>query len=365
MKLYATRTPVGVDLTASMVTCVRAERASGARASGAVGRVVSYAMAQRTSQDLAEAAALVAGLIRRQDMGTRRVVISAPEERLLTSIMELPARSSGAPIEMLAASELARTHRVEASSLQVAAWELPLQTRAGEGVRWLVAALPKQDGSDLVNAMQGEGLIVDAIDLRSLAVARACGADMDDADALTPILQLERCGHSVAVVFGGELVYERRLESPQLRGAIALIERAGITDRQLALDVLRGARADGAALEEGLHDLASQVELAISRHATELLQQVRLSIAYVAQMIPQSALRRVLLTGELAGVRPIAGAVSEGLALETRVVGARMAEGADRAVRPELACAMGLALSDSGAALVGEPGAAAGAKEAA
>ncbi len=363
MRLYATRTAVGVDLTASMVTCVRAERAGGSGASRAPARVVAHATAQRTSQDLAEAAALVAGLIRRQDMGTRRVVISAPEDRLLTSIMELPARSSGAPIEMLAAGELARTHKVDAASLQISAWELPLQTRAGEGVKWLVAALPKEDGADLVNAMQHEGLIVDAIDLRALSVARACAADIDEPDALTPILQLERSGPSLAVVFGGELVYERRLESPQLRGAIGMIERAGITDRRLALDVLRGAMADGAALEDGLHDLASQVELAISRHVSELLQQVRLSIAYVAQMIPQSELRRVLLTGELAGIGSITGAVTQGLMLECRVVGAQMADGGVGASRPDLTCALGLALSESGAALAGDPGA--GAKEAA
>ncbi len=350
MRIPNSRTPVGVDLTPSSVMCVRAEWA------GRTGRVHAYALAPRTSQDLDETAALVAGLIQRHDMGTRRVVLSAPEDRLLTGVLELPARASGAPIELLAANELARTHKVDAASLQLAAWELPLQQRAGEGASWLVTALPKDHGAALTRAMEGAGLIVEAIDLRSLSVARACGADIDTPDALTPILQLERAGHSIAVVFGGEMVYERRLEGPQLRSAINMIEKAGVTDFDLTIDLLRGSTISGGPLEDGLLDLASQVQLALSRHATELLQQLRLSIAYVAQMIPQAALNRVLITGELARCAPITGPVSEGLTLECRVCGPIMsragtgvaaAAAADDTgvVHPELTCALGLALS--------------------
>ena len=353
MRIARPRTPIGVDLTPSSVTCVRAEWAGG------TGRVIASAIAPRTSQDLDETALLVAGLIRRHDMGTRRVILNAPEERLLTSVMELPARSSGAPIELLAAGELARTHKVDPASLQLAAWELPLQQRAGEGARWLVTALPKDEGAALTRAMEAAGLIVEAIDLRSLSVARACNADIDVPDALTPILQLERAGHSVGVVFGGELVYERRLEGVQLRGVVSMIEKAGITDRQLSLDLLRGSTASGGSLEDGLLDLLSQVQLALSRHAVELLQQLRLSIAYVAQMIPQAALNRVLITGELARCAPVAGAVSEGLTLECRVAGPLVADvgsagGAGGVVCPELTCALGLALSAGAGASVKE-----------
>ncbi|CAN5852177.1 hypothetical protein BH11PLA1_BH11PLA1_12210 [soil metagenome] len=304
---------IGVDISARAICAVQLGegRAPALRAAACAARPLPAAFETD--------ARFCAGLLRRRGFAGNRIVLAAPTEKLLHATLELPPRSSGAPIEELAAAELGRIHRVEAAALQVSVCELPTSGKADQS-GYLAAALPSADGEALVAAFADEGLIVETIDLRLLAIARACARIAAAPGALTPVLLLEPEGHTLAALWKGQAIYERRLDAPELRAIDSILSEAHVGDAAVELEIMQGARRDGTALEPALAELAGTVHAVMTRHALELVNQLRLSLAYAAQLVPEAELNAITLIGPLAHVPAIAEVIERVLGLEVRVL---------------------------------------------
>lgn len=305
---------IGVDIAPRTMSLVQLQL-GGSRPRLAAHAVVPRAAGATPEQD----AALAAGICRRRGFVGRRVVVAAPQEKLISHELELPGRASGAPIEKLAAAELGRLHKLDPQALQVAAADLPLNNRGGDGSRYLATALPFADGEAVVTAFERAGLWVSAIDVRIFAMARACGSSVKGAsgrEPIVPVLCLEPDGHTLAAVWRGEAVYERKLEATELKAIDTLLRDHEIQEPAIYGDLVRGQCVNGFDLEPELAELSSGVQAVMQRHVAELLTQLRLSLAYVAQLVPDTELEGVTLIGELADVQPIVKAVGETLALK-------------------------------------------------
>lgn len=115
----------------------------------------------------------LAQAIERQGYVVRDVVLGAPSDRLAGAIIELPPRSSGAPIETLAKAELSKTVQGE---LEAFVWDLPPSRRA-RASEYLAIGLPHATAHELMAPFTKAGLDVVAIEPESSALQRITGAN--------------------------------------------------------------------------------------------------------------------------------------------------------------------------------------------
>lgn len=292
-------------------------------------------------------AQLVAGLLDRRDFVSRRVVIAAPGDSAFSAVLDLPPRSSAAPIDQLAAIELARTHKLDPKTLSVATWQLPIPTRAGEPAKHMAVALPSAAGERLVMAFESQGLFVEAIDARALAMARAITPRPDDEGCIIPILCADWHRATLTAVFQGEVFYERALETARFRALDAAVKATAIDSPAIIDELLAGSRSDGTPLEPTLAHLASSLTPLVISHAAELVDQLRLSLAYVAQLMPQAGLSRIELMGELACVPTLGQTIADALQLEVTLPDRAIIDSPSITHRAALGPALGLSLFNS------------------
>ncbi len=154
------------------------------------------------------------------------VVLGLPPERQLSVVAELPARSTGAPVDLLAREELARQARVSAEGVRSACWALP----GGAGARQrsetesvMVLGCLTDDAENLLVPMIEAGARVLALDTRSGALARCAGEMLGAGDGLWALLHVDPDATILVMMLGGVVVYERALPEGSVR---ALVERA-------------------------------------------------------------------------------------------------------------------------------------------
>ncbi len=111
--------------------------------------------------------------LQRQGVETRSVVIVAPSDRLANAIMELPPRSSGAPIETLARTEL---NKNVTGDLEVFVWDLP-PGRNARASEYLAIGLAHSVAMELMAPFLQAGLTVEAIEPEVTALERITGAN--------------------------------------------------------------------------------------------------------------------------------------------------------------------------------------------
>lgn len=291
-------TPIGIDVGAASTRAVQLRRA-GSRPVLVAAAEINRAEPGRP-MGAAEAERL-ADVLRRQGFHGSDCVIAAPQELLLTGVLDLPPRRSGAPVEQIAASELARTHKCDPSDLEIGLWEVraPAGQKFG-GAPCMVVAARASDIEAPAAAMESAGLQVVAVDAPALALQRAVEPGSPRAGAVVSV----GMGSSLVIaVRDGAVVLQRHLPE---HGAGQLVKALA---NRLAVDeatvgVLLAQRADLASPWADLDDAAA----AIRDFADSLWREIQLSLAYVSQKYPATpADETIAFVGagaELPGVAP-------------------------------------------------------------
>lgn len=344
----APRTPIGLDVGGRSVKAVQLERLKASTATDARWRVAAAALLPRESLaggtaappalSAAEAARLV-DVLERQGFTGRDVVASVPADRLLTSTLELPPRSSGVPLEQLARLELARSHKCAPDALEMDCWDLPTPARAGKASHVMAVGCSHAEANALLDPLEAAGLNVCALDAQTLALARACGPALAPPPALTAVLDLGWRSAVLALLHGGVVVYCRvfgdagvgRLQatlSDRLRidadVADYLLGEVGLAKRLAggpghAPD---GAAADGGADAGEGEDLRMPADArgTIIAHADAVLRELRVSFSYAAHQYANAAVSRCLVAGGGAGIPGLADYAAGVLGIDVRVV---------------------------------------------
>jgi hypothetical protein len=118
----------------------------------------------------APAARLVEALQRQGMSRPARCAVAPPETAVMTSVLELPPRSSGAPIESIAAGEMSRGRNSE--PLEVAAWELPsTRPSAAAATEYIVVGVLREPAMATVAALSSCGIVVDIMDAPGTALS--------------------------------------------------------------------------------------------------------------------------------------------------------------------------------------------------
>lgn len=366
--------PIGVDVSSRWIaaaqvvpaargSCVRAA-VCVARSGGAAGAgpptASDRAWGRRPAPDAAELARFAEVLDRRGFRGSD-VVLAAPDDRLISAAMELPPRSSGAPVVELAKVELSRTHKLSPDAFEVALWEAPGAPRSGSasGGQYMAAALRHEDGEALASAFEGAGLRARAIDARAWALARACAPRTGEGAAA--LLDLGESGAVLVLVQSGSVAYQRVVPEAGVDGLRAGLGASIGSSPEVIEFVLGGGGRERA--REGSPDvedpvwgpqLPDEAWSLIDAYVEAIAAEARAALEYVSRRLDQRGVDRLLVAGAGARVPGVVARLGVVLGVDASVaspadLGECAGEIADVCRDPRLTAAVGLAAHEEGA----------------
>lgn len=342
------RSPIGLDIGSRTIKAAQLVRA-GSRLRLAAAVVLDRAEpGESFSSAEAERLRRVLGW---QGFAGSSVVAAAPDQALLAGVLELPPRSSGAPVDQIARAEIGRIHRCEPDALEAAFWELPPPARPNSnGPMSLVVACAHDRAQSLLDALDGPGLELAGLDSRGWALARACSPLIEDPQSLTAVLDLGWRSGQLTLIHRGLVIYERVLGGVGVEAMIEAIRRQMNLPVSMIEHLLAALGLDEAAAscqEDRL--LAGRLRGPLEAHLEHLAQELSLSLAYASSQYPDAPIERLLVTGAGASIPGLVEQLAQGV--ETPVTAVTPADVCDvpasleaQARRGDLLAAVGLAM---------------------
>jgi len=232
------------------------------------------------------------------------IVLSVPSDELLTGILELPPRSSNAPIDQLARSELSRMHKCDGPGFEVACWDLPAPARAANSTFVMAVGCKHEAADRLLDLFEGEGLDVACLGTHATAAARACEPLLAGAEGDTAILDIGWTSAQLVLVHAGVIVYERKLHRGGVMALARLLGAQLDVSEDEAENLLWSVGLDA---EAPVHDMPEQTRerilAAAAAHFQDTVKEMQIPFSYLANQYPDAGVRRILLVGGGAGVR--------------------------------------------------------------
>lgn len=351
--MMGSRSPIGLDIGDRNIKAVQLSRGGA----GGKPRLCSAMVLRRRepgaplSQHEARRLHEVLG---RQGFRGRSVVLAAPTRVVMTGIMSLPPRSSGAPIRLIAENEMARTHRCEPGTFEVRCWELPAAARRVDGVPVMAAACPHRDADAVLDALESVGLEVLALDIQSWAMLRACDPILQPT-TIAGALDLAWDAATFALLHRNRIVYQRTLNDFGSRSLVERITGELSIPPQVAEHLIFDVGFDAPAEDDpDLCDLSAHVRPVLDAHFSHVARELGLSMSYAANEYRDAELVRLLLIGSAASIPGLDRRLGE--VLEAQVTAVRVGDivecGAalsSEARRTSLTIATGLALYEEAA----------------
>ncbi len=293
--------PIGVDITTRAIRAVQlVRRRSAWRLHTAIvlprdGAPLDGAWTPPTDAEHER----LCGVLQRRGFEGTDVVLSVPADRTITSVIELPPRTSGAPIGVLAAAELGRVHKVDAPTLQVAYWEVPTAGRSNGTIEYMVAGCTEQSALELIDPFERVGLRVQVLDVRALSLHRACEKSMAGAGRIEAILCLGWNHTTLLFVVDGVLTFQRTLDGVDGRTlATAAAAKLRVDAASVVPLILRHAAVNIDAAAPSRREIERELAGSIAAHVEDIASQFGVSCAYIARRYPDRAATSVSVTGE-------------------------------------------------------------------
>lgn len=299
---------IGLDIGSRVVKAAQLQRCQNG------WRLSTAAVLPRIAdQSDDQTATRVAGVLERQGFLGHRVVLAAPVRKVECEMLDLPPRSSGAPIEQIAMAELGRTAKLEAGRFAMGCWDVPTAAR-GSGTSVIAVALRDEDADRLVDPLENHGLEVVAIDAPGWALCRAC-RPLLPAGSAAAILDLGWSAASLTVVDQQTILYQRTLWESGIEYVHKAIVAEQVLDDDAAQLVLS---TDGS----GHSDMArpAWVSGLIQRFAGQLCDEVLASLTFARQRFPTGISDHLLLTGGGAKLPGLQQILAEHMGMKVSVV---------------------------------------------
>ncbi len=337
--------PIGVGFDGRFITAAQLSGPSKAPRLEAAVRMLRPHPGQ--AMDQGETGLFREALQRKRFRGNR-IVLGLPQETLLTGVLELPSRCSGAPVEDIARAELARMHDYDVGAAEVACWDLPASARIKDATQVMALACRHVDAEPILEAFEAGGLEVRALDSRPQALARACRAVLPE-EGITAILAVEWDWALLILMYEGVVIYERMMPEAAIgQLAAAMSRRLGLEEDSVDLLLGEVGLAPGTLVE--LIDAAScEAAVAIVRgHLDAISAELNAPFTYAMHQYPGARAAGLLLTGMGAAIPGVVDHFRSLLQVDVRGVSpGDVADCApalgERSADPALVTAIGLA----------------------
>lgn len=289
--------PIGIDIGGRRIKAAQLARSASAPAWRIEAAASVTRTAKATDLDRGEIFRLREALAEGGFKG-KSVVLSVPSDQVITGIMELPPRDSGAPVEQLARAELGRMHKCDPNSFEMAYWDLPAPARATHSTFVMGAACSHENASRLLDAFEDGGFDVECLAVHAAAVAKTCKPLLESISGVAAILDIGWTAARLVLTYQSTVVYERVLAKDGL-GPLAemLAANLGITidevDHRLCSGGLQAGKTGGDAADE----LGEKISTAALAHFEAMSRELRVPFSYLGNQYPDAELERVFLVG--------------------------------------------------------------------
>ena len=315
----------------------------------------------------------IGSVLSRQGFAGRRVVLAVPAAKVLSGVLELPPRASGAPLEQLARIELSRIYGYDPDQAEMFCWDLPPSPRAKEASLIYAVACRHEEAEPLLDLLAGGRLHAEALDSPAHALVRACRRVLSGG-GITGILDLGWDRTLLCLHFMEEIIYLRVLPEfgiGRLAGQVAdrLSLDAEAVDCLLTDVGLGGGPAEPGRSEAPHPDSSPRKSQPAARafapaddvirsFLQDLVGELKAPLSYAGHQYPGVPLETIALTGFGASVPHLAGELGSRLEMRVRTVTPRDVVAAPESMRnlagdPSLMLAIGLAMFDSARPRVG------------
>jgi type IV pilus assembly protein PilM len=335
MSLFGSNTSlIGLDVGSRVVKAAQLERVRQGFRSRAIA-----VLPRGANESPEQNAAQIAVVLERQGFLGNQVVLAAPVGKLQCEMLDLPPRTSGAPIEQIARSEVARVTKVDPTRFEMGSWDIPATSRSS-GTSIIAVALRHEDADVMIDPLESHGLEVVAIDAQCWAVHRAC-RKLFSGDGAVAILDLGWSASSLYIADQQSILYQRILWDAGVQSLHkAVVRQHGLDDSAVELMLRAEARSEEA---------AATLPPLIQRYTRLLCDELRTSLAFARHRFPGNWANQLLLCGGGASLSGLAGFLGERLGLTVSIASAaQLVETENRVYDsselPLLTSAVGLAL---------------------
>lgn len=301
------RSLIGIDMGSDRVKFVQlARRGKGwsVAACGSMRRLEADTFTESEAHRLT-------GLIRRSGCTGDSAVVGVPRELEKAAVLDLPPKSSKAPILEICRAEVGRMYRLDPGAFEMHAWEMPATSTRVTGTHMVATAVPHARATELVGVLEEADLYVEAMDLTGCATARSAAGAPSPEGELTAVIDLGRRGLDLVVLRQGELVFYRRLENIGICTLIATIERKlGLGQMSSEALLLRvGLEAERAGDLPGA--LTNRFFALLREQADSMLREILASSSYALERFPGESISSFYITGGGAAIPGLAGFIGE------------------------------------------------------
>ncbi len=215
------------------------------------------------------------------------VSIAPSTQECSSHVIELPPIGSGAPVDQLAKMEVARAKKCDPEDFELGYWTLPAKGRIQET---LAVACPRSVINDTIEHFESAGLIPVGIDLLELAISRA-GRDGAVENEINASLHIGWRSSLAVLSLGKTVIYVRRIEHGASSVWNLAMGRYGLSPRGGDAVMNDQIRTDGA------RGYAKIKRATWSALASELANELDVTIAYVAHSFRTAPLGKIFLSG--------------------------------------------------------------------
>jgi Tfp pilus assembly PilM family ATPase len=288
--------------------------ASAARLAAAI-RLPRVAVGDTVSR--AEVAELCGAMARQGFAGTR-IVLGVPETKIVTGILELPPRASGAPLADIARLELASMNGYDAAQAETVSWDLPPSPRLKNATQAMAVSCRHADAEALIEVFEGAGLQVVALDSPVHALVRACRPRVSPT-GLTGILELEWDSAVLILLLRGVVIYRWSMAEASVRHLVKALGAGLSLDEAVAEPLL----ADVGLVPPADVDaaLAEAVAASIRKHLDRVVESIASPLQYAGQQYPGTSVDNLLVVGGGAAIPGVAGYLQSRVAGQVKVIG--------------------------------------------
>ncbi|MEM1184963.1 MAG: hypothetical protein AAGI53_08155 [Planctomycetota bacterium] len=328
-------TPIGLDLGTSQIKAAQASPTG----KGLDWRTAVIPRDQPGVPFTSREFGRITGALRRNGFSGSKVVLGTPRDAVRASTLDLPANQPDALRRASARAELGQMHQIDPSGFELLTWPSPQPPRATPVDRLLALVCPHDDANVLLDGAEAAGLAPVALTPASLGLAMA----LNNTPGVTVVVDLGWTGAAVVGLRDRRPFYERVLNGTSL---------AKLCEQPIGNETLDSASAAwaigaGRATHPGV---ALAVAPLIARYVEAVATQLRASMTYLSQCMPDERITAVTAIGGPTGDAELLGLLEDQSGIQVR-------PWEDRSAGPNaqlVSLAQGLALLGASEATRGE-----------
>ncbi|MEZ6190766.1 MAG: pilus assembly protein PilM [Phycisphaerales bacterium] len=300
--------PIGLDIGSRLIKAAQLGRKRGHSV------VTATAIIGRSHPDTPidrDEALRLSRVLSQQGFTGRSIVLAAPGERVMSSVIDMPPRESGAPYDVIAAQEFMRLQRQEPGRFELAWWDIPKPARASTA-KVMAVGCAHADSNPILDVFASCGFDVVAMDLGLAAAVRASRDVIGTTAGVSAVLDMGWSSARLALVHGGVVVFERQLTNSGLSVLHDRVSKSLGVDPTEAEALIQGVGMPEQVPAHSADDARFQAVTPLLRpilvaYLDDIVKDLVASFEYAAHQYPDAPAHRLILIGGGGCIPGVAG----------------------------------------------------------